>query len=458
MTRRKNSLLAVMVLAVTVHAALLFIVIPQASKRAMISYNQDRFADGYDQLADNLVQGHGYRFYPDTAPTMMREPGYPVFLAGLELLFGSNFTAVKVANLCLALATAWLMTRLATRISKNEIVAIAPPLLFLFHPATLIAESRGGVETLFTFLSVLFLLVLYAAMEREGWTYYALSGAVLGATVLVRSTPMIFPLFLLGYLLWFDRKSSRPWIVARNVALMLLAMLAALSPWIVRNYGLSRHFVPTASVLGVSAHAGQFICAHHSEDKAWFQLDHEATEERTEIAHQLGYHFRDDSPYYQSFYTATEELKFSSYLAHRVFAEYARHPLFCVKCMSLNAFNFWFTGKTGSATAMNLVVQLPYLMLAIVGVWRCMKARRFTVIGPLVLFVLYVMAVHIPILAQARYSVPLVPLLSILACFAVVAPEAADTENGLDTHGAKIPSTPATLMSAHLVGSGAEKY
>src|SRR5260370_3757720 len=146
MVRSSNSLLSLSIAAVCVHAALLFWVIPRVSDRVTPFYNQNRFLDGYDQLAANLAQGNGYRFYPDTAKILMREPGYPLFLAGLLLAFGSTFTAVKLANMVLALATGWLMTRLARRISNNRILLVAPPLLFLFHPATLIAESRGGVE------------------------------------------------------------------------------------------------------------------------------------------------------------------------------------------------------------------------------------------------------------------------------------------------------------------------
>jgi hypothetical protein len=88
--------------------------------------------------------------------------------------------------------------------------------------------------------------------------------------------------------------------------------------------------------------------------------------------------------------------------------------------MSLNLFNFWFAGKTWMSTAMNVVVQLPYLLLAAIGAVRCARNKQFLLIGPLVTFILYVMAVHVPILAQARYSAPLIPFLSILACFTFV--------------------------------------
>jgi 4-amino-4-deoxy-L-arabinose transferase-like glycosyltransferase len=418
MIRRLNPLLIMGIVVACINGALLFVVIPRITDRVALLYGQDRFIDGYDQIATNLVRGNGYRFYPDTAKTMMREPGYPIFLAGLMLAFGSAFTEVKLANMVLALATAWLTMCLAGRISKNRVVLIVSPLLFLFHPATLVAESRGGVETLFTFLVVLFMLTLYRALEDCAWWRYLVSGAVLGVTVLVKSTPMLFPFILLLYLLLFERYRSTAFTICKNITIMMVAMVVVLSPWIIRNYTLTRQFVPTASVFGISAHAGQYICTHFFESKPWWLLDREAAQERSKLARGQGYHFEDG--YYQAFYSTDDELTFSRYLARRVLAEYESAPLLCARCVSFNLFNFWFAGKSRVSTAMNVVVQLPYLILALVGTVWCVRNRCFKLIGPCVLFSLYMVAVYVPILAQARYSVPLIPFLSILASIAVV--------------------------------------
>jgi len=419
MIRRQNPLISLGLLAVIVQVLLLFVVIPALSTRVTTLYTQDHFADGYDQLAENLASGNGYRFYPDTARTLMREPGYPVFLAGIMRLFGNNFAAVKLANMLLALVTAWLMVRLTSLVSTDRMLVVIAPLLFLFHPATLIAESRGSVEILFTCMMVLFFWALYTSLGRGNWKLYVATGGALGLAVLVRSTPMLFPFFLLAYLLLAERKRIPAWAICRNVAIVVITMLAVLSPWIIRNYVVSRRFVPTASVLGISAHAGEYICAHRSENKPWYLLDRDAAQERSRLALQLGYSFK-DGYYYQSFFSTDDELKFSGYLAHRVFNDYERNPLLCAKCIGLNVFNFWFTGKTRVSTAMNVAVQLPYLVLAVIGIVRCTKRGQFALIGPMVLFILYVMAIHVPILAQARYSVPLIPLLSILAAMALV--------------------------------------
>ncbi len=407
------------ILIMAVHAVILFGVIPRVSKQLTATYNQDRFIDGYDQLAANLAQGNGYRFFPDTAPTMMREPGYPLLLAGILLTVGSSFAAVKILNMILALAVAWVMTRIARRFSSNRWLAVLPPLLFLFHPGTLIAESRGGVEMLFALLIVLFLLTVYRALEGNRWWDYAIAGAVLGVTVLVRSTPMIFPAFLLGYLLLVEGRRIPRLVICRNVALLIVVMFAVISPWIIRNFSLTGKFVPTASVLGVSVHAGEYICAHRSDGRPWFMLDHAAAMERGQLATQLGYPFR--AGYYQVFYHSEDELKFSHFLTQRVLGEYKQAPLLCVKCVTYNLFNFWFAGKTGKSTLMNLVVQLPYMILAVAGAVLCVKTGRAKVLGPMALFVLYVFAVYVPILAQARYSVPLIPFLSILAALPLLA-------------------------------------
>jgi Dolichyl-phosphate-mannose-protein mannosyltransferase len=436
----KRRFIGLGIMAIALHAIFLFTVIPNLSSRLAPSYNQDRFADGYDQLADNLVAGNGYRFYPDTARTVMREPGYPVFLAGLLLAFGKNLMAVKLTNMILALATAWITIRLAKKTlavtqRQNTLLLLFPPLLFLFNPGTLVAESRGGVEILFGLLIALFMLTVYRLIESNRSWDYIISGAVLGITVLVRSTPMLFPVFLLVYLLFFANREVSRLAICRNVAVMVVTMLAILSPWIIRNYYLTGKFVPTASVLGVSSQAGQYINTHLFEGKPWWLLDREAARERDRIANELGYPFEDGNQgYYQTFYKTQDEIRFSNYLFSRVVAEYKKSPLLFVRCLWQNVFNFWFAGKTWMATAANVVIQLPYLLLALIGTIVCVRNKKTRAVAPLLLFIGYVMAVHVPILAQARYGIPLVSLLSITGTVGVVtirkgAAEARDVSN-----------------------------
>ena len=92
-----------------------------------------------------------------------------------------------------------------------------------------------------------------------------------------------------------------------------------------------------------------------------------------------------------------------------------------MKTLVLNLFKFWCGGKTGKSAAIDAIVQFPFLGLAIAGVVLCIKAGRAKIIAPLALLCAYIVAVSLPILAQARYGEPLVPFMSILAAIAVLA-------------------------------------
>lgn len=412
----KTQWIALGLLTIVFNALIVLVVTPKVSSHIGGLYNANHFADGYDQLAENLAAGNGYRFFPDTARTLMREPGYPTLLAGVYLVFGNRFTAVELTNVLLALGTASLIICLARKLSSRPLVIFGAPLLFLFHPETLLAETRGGVEILFAFMLTLFMLTVYRAFKSNRWWDYLLGGAVLGLTVLVRSTPILFPFLLLFYMLFFVSRRNQRLTALRNFAAMILAMLMVLSPWIIRNYTLTNKFVPTATVLGISAQSGLYLSTHQAIGNAL--LDTEAFWERNQLAQQLGYDFKPG--YYQYFYSTSDELEFSNFLFNRTVREYEARPLLFLKALGLNLLKFWCGGKTGKSMILSGVLQFPVLTLAILGFAFSAKNGRLKDIAPLVLLIAYLVAVSVPILAQARYSQPLIPFLSILACMAIV--------------------------------------
>ena len=412
-------MISLYVLVFVIHAAILFVAIPKIGYRLRASYNSDLYADGYDQLAKNLANGDGYRMYPDTSETLMREPGYPVLLAGIYSLFGYSFAAVKLANMMMAFGVAWLLMGVSRQLSNSQVMILGPSLLFLFHPGTLVAESRGGIELLYTLVLLLFMRTLYTAVEKNSAWYYVASGAVLGLTVLVRSVPILFPVVVLAYLLVFRRQRGTAGLVPfRNVAVMIVAMLVVLGPWIVRNYRLTGKFVPTASVVGVSAQAGEYFFAHGSDDDRWV-ADGKAAQARNALARNLGYRFKEG--YYQCFYSSADELEFSNYLLRRVADDYRSSPGLFVRVVFANIVYFWVGGKTLNSTRMNFVIQLPLLILAIVGILLSVRSGQLRIVSPMVLLIAYSIAVTLPILAQARYSVPMIPYLAILAFIPVLA-------------------------------------
>ncbi|MFL6646499.1 MAG: glycosyltransferase family 39 protein [Sulfurifustaceae bacterium] len=415
---RPTPALAAVLVVLLIEAIALFVVLPRISDAVMTHYGIG-FADDYDRLAYNLASGNGYRFAPDLAETLMREPGYPLFLAGVFELFGYSLAAARVANFLLAIGIALLMIPLARRVDARPAVASVAAIVFLLHPGVIVAEARGGVELLFMFAVVLFVLALYRAVENGRIVDYLIAGALLGVVVLIRSTPILFPALLFVYLLAASHGAVERRRAGVNAILLVFAMVAVMSPWIGRNFRLTGEFVPTSSMLGVSVQSGQYICEHLDFARGFQEIDKDgAVPARSARARSLGYAFKDD--YYQYFYRTGDEMTFNKVLLRDSMERYRDHPGIVAKCLSANLFNFWFAGKSWTVTLVNMLVQLPLLLLAAAGTWILIRSRRgggLIIVG---LFMGYLYVVHLPILAQARYSIPLVPFLAIPAGVALL--------------------------------------
>jgi hypothetical protein len=73
--------IGLVLIALIIAAVVLFAILPKYTQVVAPEYGLG-FADGYELIANNLIHGHGYRLDANASETMMREPGYPLFLAG----------------------------------------------------------------------------------------------------------------------------------------------------------------------------------------------------------------------------------------------------------------------------------------------------------------------------------------------------------------------------------------
>jgi 4-amino-4-deoxy-L-arabinose transferase-like glycosyltransferase len=410
---------AVLVGAFIIKAVLLFVVLPAVSKSVSPTYSIG-FADLYDLIGDNVARGVGYRVEAGTTDTMMREPGYPLFLAGVFKIGGYNIEAARFANLLLAVGIALMLMRLARKLTDDPAVPLVGTLLFLFYPAILVSEARGGIEIVFIFVVMLFMLALHQAVEKgERWRYLV-AGASLGVVVLFRGSPMVFPAFLLGYFLLTANSLAERFRSMLNIGILVLGMLVVMTPWVYRNYLLSGRLVLTATVQGISAQEGQFTCERLSAAHEFKPLQDEAAMARNAVAAQLGRPFI--GFYYQYFYSPLDEMAFNDRLLSNVTTHYRNNPMLLPRCVAQNLFfNFWFLGKTWGATSLNAVVQLPLLGFALSGVYLLWKRGRLRKVALILGFSVCIVAVHVLVIAHARHSVPIVPFLSMLASISLVA-------------------------------------
>jgi 4-amino-4-deoxy-L-arabinose transferase-like glycosyltransferase len=398
--------------AVMAKAILLFVVIPYLQDASPTTYQAEKFPDWYDLIAMNLVDGNGYRFFPDTTETMLRTPGWVLVLAGIFSVFGHSLAATKAFNLIFSFATAYLVYILGRRVTKSSRVGVLAAAITFLHPAILIADSRGGVESFFALALMAFMLLIYRAVETGAIKSYLIAGVALGVVLLIKSTAALFPPVLFIYLIGLRPSLARLRSAAIRVGALVLVASAVLSPWIIRNYALSGAFVPTMSVGGMAAYTGLYISSHSHTGREQHVLDVESAAEQSLIAQQMGLRFKHG--YYPQFYNIADEMKFYSHLGDLVKERYFREPSLLLRVIAFNARGFWVQGRTVKATTLNTILVLPFLAL---GVWGAYFAwRRSLMIGPMVLFIGTFFAAHVAILGQARYHVPLIPLLAVLAC------------------------------------------
>jgi 4-amino-4-deoxy-L-arabinose transferase-like glycosyltransferase len=271
---------------------------------------------------------------------------------------------------------------------------------------------------LFIFLLMIFLSTLQKAMEAGRVRHYFVAGVALGAVLLTRSTPILFPLLLLLYLVVTARTWQEWWHLVAHVGALVLASALVISPWVIRNYMLVDAFVPTATVQGPAIYNGQYICKHLSFDNGFKELENEAAVERNAIASNLGYEFR--KGYDLLFFRSKDELDFNRLLFRTATDEYRKDPMLFVRCASMNLFNFWFAGKSWQVTCLNMLLQLPFVLIALTGAYLLWKRSQLKQAAVFLLFMLYLYAIHVPVIAHSRFSVPLVPFLAILASITIV--------------------------------------
>jgi 4-amino-4-deoxy-L-arabinose transferase-like glycosyltransferase len=416
-TLSQKSIFLVLLVAALLNAGIVLVALPKLSRPLMLTYSLN-FGDLYDLIGRNLEEGSGYRVDAKMGPTMLREPGYPILLAAAFKVAGYDIQTARVVCVLLAFGAALLLLRLTLKITGDAMIAFWAALVFLLYPSTIFAEARAGIELPFIFTVLLFMLVLYSAVEKGSlWRYWA-AGLLLGVVAMVRGQILLFPVFLFVYLMFASKRMSDRVKITLRLAILCFGMLIIMSPWIVRNYILVHKLVPTGSVAGIAAQEGLYAC-EDTTSEPFYLAQTRAGFARAQLASQLGLPFT--GPYYQLFYTPQDEIKFNQALLKGVSAEYRSHPGVFARCTAKNVFfNFWFLGKRPQSTFLNLALQLPLLGLALAGVFILWKRGLLHQAAIVLLYIFYIPAVQSPIIAHARHSVLIVPFLAMLAAVSLV--------------------------------------
>ena len=236
----------------------------------------------YDQIARNVLERHVYSHdsEPPYAPSLIRMPGYPLFLAGVYSLSAhDDKTAVRIVQALVDTATCGLIALVAflwepdeRRKRRSSIAALG---LAAVCPFTAIYVATILTETPTMFFAVgmclTATLALTATSQRKILLLWVATGFIAGMAVLFRPDSGLFALAI-GLTLVFatlsrasdvrltSKREEMLYRTARTSylgAVFSLAFCLVLVPWAVRNYRVFHLFQPLSP-----AHAempGEFV-------------------------------------------------------------------------------------------------------------------------------------------------------------------------------------------------------
>ena len=188
----------------------------------------------YWSIATNLKHTGHYSF-DGVNPTRMRQPLYPLFLAGVRAVFGDSFLPVQIVQIVLNLLTIVVMYLLVMEI-WNKRVAFLFLLLMAFYVPLLMTSVTIMTESLFTLLLVASIYFLVLAMkEQHKWLALA-SGIAVGLGIITRPVVLPLPVVLIAVLcLPFFRLQPLWRKMVLPSTLVAIGCISVLLPWGIRN-------------------------------------------------------------------------------------------------------------------------------------------------------------------------------------------------------------------------------
>ncbi|MCH7549197.1 MAG: tetratricopeptide repeat protein [Candidatus Krumholzibacteriota bacterium] len=185
-----------------------------------------------------------------------RGPFYPYLLAALYRISDSSITFVVFCQHLLGTFTAGLVFLLAREYFSPRVALLAGLGAAAYWPA-IYFEGDLLIVTTFIFLNTLSFLFFAKAQKHHSLKWFFLAGIVLGTSAITR--PSIFVLFPFVPLFIFVTARNRPrgtpdWI--KRTIVVAAASAIAIMPVMIRNYVVAGSVVPVAASGGVNFYIG----------------------------------------------------------------------------------------------------------------------------------------------------------------------------------------------------------
>jgi len=185
----------------------------------------------YHTIAVNLLAGDGFSFIPGE-PTSMRPPAYPLFLALIYTILGTDYHHALYVQALLSALLVFPLFYLGQRLTKSALVALTACVFFAFHTSFEIV-GRLYSENILIPLALLFVISGFRLFRHHQANYSqaVLCGSVAGIMGLTKPEFSLLGLCFLFVALLFPVLRRR-WKELLVIALLPVLMAAG---WQLRN-------------------------------------------------------------------------------------------------------------------------------------------------------------------------------------------------------------------------------
>jgi len=376
---------------------------PSSSQIVNIPGKNDDQVD-YDTTAKNLLAGRGFWSSDRGGSPYVAEPGYPLVLALLYLLLGKNLFLVKMAQALLSTATCYLVFRIGKE-TKAEKAGLVGALLLGVHPNHVYYPAFILSETVRVFAVALMMLFVVRAVASPSNRSFLWAGLAGGAAASTRIVVLPYLFVMAGLLVVLRRRDRLP---AWPAGLFLVAGLAVLAPWSVRNYLLTGVLSP------VRPDVGQMLV------DASDPYSLERLENRPDFKATRRQFMKEDSLRERERLAESGVIRSLLGVGRLWYARFAEAPQEMATLLGRRFLEFWKLYPRGgdfafpAAQAYSFLVNLIMIVFGIVGAVRSDLSAG--VRGSIVVLVAVFLGVHLLYhTVPMRYRMPIEPALLLLA-------------------------------------------
>jgi 4-amino-4-deoxy-L-arabinose transferase-like glycosyltransferase len=209
----------------------------------------------YETIAESLYR-HGTILDPTGNPTAIREPGYPLLLAGLYCFTGPSYRASQVLNCAFGALTILLIFLLGQSVFGRRTAWLAAGIA-AFYPQFLYYTATQERETFQTFLLTLTVWLILRAARAPSWRSWAPAAIVSACCALTNSALLPAGLMLAPAVWLLGRRLGRDY--RRWAALYLVVFLSIYALWPMRNVRVFHRFILGISMGGAHMYNGIIV-------------------------------------------------------------------------------------------------------------------------------------------------------------------------------------------------------